>query len=183
VVDSTTYIFPSLQILIISGYGGKGEKVLQLARIRQALLHGITYNGKMLTFKNSGTFEPTMWTNSNRPRHFVEYCFQYLGFGKPEVEVMEGNRYASSPTTSHSRFVGYLKYGDMKVSWKSGGDLKEIRDCCFGRAAQSFRLHDPSLWDKFLKGVLIVPQTLFKVELRDCGNIEPEIREKLARYT
>jgi hypothetical protein len=165
--------------LIVADYGGRGENLLQIAETRQALLHGIKYNGYEVTFENSEDIDASIWSDSRQPRLFAEYCFRYLGFGEPEYKVVK----KCISSSSRVRFQGYLMYGWMEMSRVEGHDQQQVRKWCFMRVAQNFRQHDESLWEKFQTGELAEPQIMFKLELRNCDNIEPQIREKLTRYT
>jgi hypothetical protein len=171
--------FPRLQKLIIADYTGKGEKILQVAEIRQALLYGIKYKGSSMIFQWNGWQDPDMSVNPDLPRLFVEYCCQRFGFGEPKIEVVERS---SLSVPLLSRCSVSLKYGGTRVQNARAPSVETAENICFLSAANDIIADDPSLWENFQKGELAIPQIPFKVELRNCEQIDPQIRLKLARH-
>jgi hypothetical protein len=64
----------------------------------------------------------------------------------------------------------------------SGIDAESAEDSTFLYTAKDLQSYDPVIWERFRKGEPAVPQILFKVELRNCEHIDPQIRQKLARH-
>jgi hypothetical protein len=79
-------------------------------------------------------------------------------------------------------YTSHLKYGSTNIHAAIGVDAKTAEDNTFFQIAQMLQVHDPVMWEKFKKGEPAAPQILFKVELSNCEQIDPQIRQKLARH-
>jgi hypothetical protein len=184
---------PSLNKLIITDYGGRGDQLHKVAEERHVIHHHTKYD-EAARKKAASIYSDR--GDSDSILKFIEWHFDCMGFGPPSPEIAskEIRRDPSSPS-GHYRPRYYkpreentvnLYAKQEQIGVGSGYNIAEASLNCFKNAVEIvINKEGERIWKEFIKDVedgKDGPTRLFNIELRNCLGVDPDVLRRLKPY-